>query len=168
MRRRATAARRTAASARQAPSPRHPLPRPKTTLAPHPRQRTAPLATLHDLSKFVSWSGPRRHRFRLQLEGDHTLWTAPQQSRSQRFKRMPWRRKLTTPRPATFIGSPSHGSGPSGPRPPMMLGTSLCGRRSSAPPPPQPTLARPVRLQEERHGPLRRPHVDLHGTQRCN
>ena len=40
--------------------------------------------------------------------------------------------KLTTPRPASSIGSPSHGSEPSGPRPPMMLGISRCGRRSSA------------------------------------
>jgi hypothetical protein len=41
-------------------------------------------------------------------------------------------RKLTAPRPASSIESPPHGSGPSGPRPPMMLGTSLCGRHSSA------------------------------------
>ena len=40
--------------------------------------------------------------------------------------------KLTTPKPASSIGSPSHGSGPSGPRPPMMLGISRCGKCSSA------------------------------------
>ena len=48
------------------------------------------------------------------------------------------------------------------------LDTGFGGAGPRLPPPPQPTLACPVRLQEARHGPLRRPHVDLHGTQRCN
>jgi hypothetical protein len=43
--------------------------------------------------------------------------------------------------------------------------TGFGGASTRLPPPPQPTLARPVRLQEALHGPLRRPHVDLHATQ---
>ena len=60
---------------------------------------------------------------------------------------------IPSPGDRTLIGSPSHGSGPSGPRPPMMLGISRCGRRSSArhwvwrcrysPPSPAATNARP-------------------------
>jgi hypothetical protein len=58
-----------------------------------------------------------------------------------------WRSKPTTPRPATSFGSPFHGSGPSGPRPPTMPWTQRSGRRLSprrevwrfpcSPPPPR-------------------------------
>ena len=40
--------------------------------------------------------------------------------------------KLTTTKPASSIGSPSHDLGPSGPQQPMMIGISCCGRRLSA------------------------------------
>jgi len=45
--------------------------------------------------------------------------------------------KPTTPRPATFTGSPSHGSGPSAPLQPMTLSTWRSGDHSSQVSPPR-------------------------------
>jgi hypothetical protein len=83
--------------------------------------------------------------------------------------------KLTTTRPACFIGSPSHGSGPSGPPLPMTLGISRCadvclhdpgfGGACTHRPLLQPTCARPVRLQEARHRHVRQPHGHLYCPQ---